>query len=434
MPKVLYKNYLLFILVVVASVSYFDRFVFALALEPIKHDLKLTDSQLGLMTGFAFAALYALAGLPIARWADKANRINISSLSVGLAGISVFFCGLAGNFSQLLLARAFVAVGEAGAIPAAQSLISDHFDRAERPRAIAIYFMSYAISMVIGYLFGGWIVGLFGWRTAFMIIGLPCILAAIVARITLKDHRVVVASHRVERQPSIRSVSSTLWRQRTFRHILMAFCVSYFFFMGTSQWQAAFFIRTHNMSVTELGAWFALTVGVFGIFGNYVGGYFASAFAAKNEQLQFRLLAINMVVYGMSSMMIYLSPNKYVAISFLGFSAFIGNFTNGPLFAAIQSLVRPEIRAVTVAFVFLCANLIGFGLGPFAVGILSDALSSSFGSSSLRYALAIFCPGSIWIAYHFWKAASFIEEDIKITEQRDFEQAINHNKKSSITT
>ena len=137
------KNYLLGILLLVMVISIFDRFVFALALEPIKQDLGLNDSQLGLMTGIAFAAFYAIAGIPIARWADRGNRINISSIAVGLVGVAVSLCGLATNFFQLLLARAGVAVGEAGAVPPAQSLLSDYFDRAERPQAMGIYFMGY---------------------------------------------------------------------------------------------------------------------------------------------------------------------------------------------------------------------------------------------------------------------------------------------------
>ena len=155
MLKFQYKNYLLMILMLAGVVSIFDRFVFALVLEPIKSDLDLSDSQLGLMTGIAFAAFYAIAGIPIARWADRGNRITIASLTMGLLGIMLALCGMVSNFFQLLLARAGVAVGEAGCMPTAQSLLADYFDRAERPQAMAIYFMFYPISMIAGYLVGG---------------------------------------------------------------------------------------------------------------------------------------------------------------------------------------------------------------------------------------------------------------------------------------
>ena len=155
MKETTYKNYLLGILLLMGSVSIFERFVFALVLEPIKNDLQLSDSQLGLMTGIAFAAFYAVAGIPLARWADRGNRVTIAATAVGLVGLMVSLCGMVGSFFQMLLVRAGIAVGEAGTMPAAQSLIADYFDRSERPRAMAIYLMAYPISMIIGYLAGG---------------------------------------------------------------------------------------------------------------------------------------------------------------------------------------------------------------------------------------------------------------------------------------
>ena len=157
MPNLQYKHYLLALLTVVATLNFLDRFVLSLLLEPIKQDLKLSDTQLGFLTGFAFALFYAVAGIPIARWADRGNRNTIIFVTTALWSAMVALCGLVGNFTQLLLVRVGVGVGESGALPPAQSLIADYFDRTERPHAMAIYWMCAPISMIIGYLGGaGW--------------------------------------------------------------------------------------------------------------------------------------------------------------------------------------------------------------------------------------------------------------------------------------
>ena len=139
MPKMQYRYYMLVLLTIVAVFSYLDRGVFSLAMESIKHDFQLSDSQLGFMSGLAFALFYAVAGIPIARWADRGNRVNVVTLTTGLWSIMVVMLGFAGSYTHLLLVRVGVAVGESGCAPSAHSLISDYFDRAERPRALAIY-------------------------------------------------------------------------------------------------------------------------------------------------------------------------------------------------------------------------------------------------------------------------------------------------------
>lgn len=416
MPKLVYKNYLLAMLVLVTAISYFDRFVFALMLEPIKHDLRLSDTQLGLMTGIAFAAFYALAGIPIARWADRGNRITISAVAVGLLGLMVSLCGLVGNFVQLLLARAGVAVGEAGVVPAAQSLLADYFDRSERPRAMAIYLMYYTISMIVGYLIGGYLVESFGWRHTFIMIGIPGVLVAVLVKLTLKEPRLEKCSAVYIKPPSLTETFTVLWQQRSFRHILIAFSVSYFFTLGVSQWQAAFFMRSHGMEAGDLGAWLALTWGVCGTLGNYLGGYCASSYAARKEKLQMRIASLLFAISGLVSLAIYLSPNKYIALIFIAVTAVLTTLVGGPIFAAIQTLVRERMRSVAIALIFMVANLIGFGLGPLALGVLSDLLNPTFGQESLRYALALFCPGGLWVAVHYWKAANTIEDDIRLVE------------------
>lgn len=417
MKKSTYRNYLLGVLVLVGTMTSFERFVFALALEPIKNDLHLSDSQLGLMTGIAFAAFYAVAGIPLARWADRGNRVTIAAIAVGLVSVMVSLCGVVSNFTQMLAVRAGIAIGEAGDMPSIQSLIADYFDRSERPRAMAIFFTAYPISMIVGYLVGGWLIESFGWRHTFIMLGVPGVLVAVLVKITLKEPRLTQqAIISPEKQPSVKFVLKTLWQQRTFRHIFIAFCISYFFSMGTSQWLATYFIRSHDMGMTELGTWLAISWGGFGFVGNYLGGHWTTAYLAHKEKWQMRAVALLSITYGALSVGVYLVEDKTLALVFLSLSAFFISTTNGAVFSALQSLVSDRMRAMTIAVLFLFANLIGFGLGPLALGITSDLLNPILGQESLRYALALSCPGLLWVAFHYWQAAKTIEADIREVE------------------
>src|ERR1700675_4252021 len=189
MPRSLYRNYLLAVLLVILIFNSVDRVALGLLLQDIKLDLTLSDTQLGLLTGIAFALFYSLMGIPIARWADRGNRVTIITLTTSLWCAAVALCGLAGSFLELLLIRIAVGVGEAGCVPPAQSLIADYFTRAERPRATAVYMLGVPLSAVIGYFLAGALAVRFGWRMTFVFLGLPGLALAVLAGLTLKEPR-----------------------------------------------------------------------------------------------------------------------------------------------------------------------------------------------------------------------------------------------------
>ena len=428
MDKFQYKYYLLSLLTVVAVFNFLDRGVLALAMESIKDDFQLSDSQLGVMSGFAFALFYALAGIPVARWADRGNRNHVVALTTGLWGGMLALSGMVGNFTQLLLVRVGVAVGESGCIPPAQSLISDYFDRAERPRAMAIYWLSSPLSIILAYLGGGWLIEEFGWRLAFIIIGIPGIFLALLVKLTLREPRLKLApngnslliggqSIKIE-QESLRTVLEVLWKKPAFRHVVMGFCISIFFGSGILVWVPAFFMRTYGMESSELGVWFSIAWGVAGLFFTLIGGFLATRYAPGKECLQFKCIGVCVVLCSVFHALCYLSSNKYLALTFV--SIVVGvlmPLMQAPAYAAIQSLVEERMRAVSLAFIFMLANLIGMGLGPVAVGVISDALEPSLGQESLRYALLLFSPGYLWCAVHNWKAAQTVEQEILSVEK-----------------
>ncbi|MDC1513641.1 MFS transporter [Porticoccaceae bacterium] len=274
MPRFEYKHYLLGLLTLVAAFNFLDRGVLSLVMEPIKQEFQLSDSQLGFMGGFAFALFYAVAGIPIARWADRGNRNHVISLTTMLWSIMLVISGLVSNFVQLLLVRVGVAVGESGCTPPAQSLIAEYFSRAERPRAMAIYWMSLPLSTILAYLVGGWLVEQFGWRITVMIIGIPGVLLAVLVKFTLREPRlntiknserlITPAGQSKPEQESLLSVLKALWEKSAFRHLSTGFCVSYFFGGGISLWIPAFFMRSYGMEAGELGTWLAFTWGLGG--------------------------------------------------------------------------------------------------------------------------------------------------------------------------
>lgn len=418
-----YRTYLLILLTVILTFNYLDRWVLGVVLQDIKVDLQLSDTQLGLLTGIAFAIFYSVMGIPIARWADRGNRVTIIALSTGLWSVAVALCGTATGFTQLLLIRIGVAVGEAGCLPPAHSLIADHFTRSERPRAAARYLLALPISLTIGYFAAGWLNQLYGWRVTFIIVGLPGILLAVLAWFTITEPRRLKATAAAQRsaitpaaEPSVTKVCVTLWANATFRHLLICFSVWYFFGYGLQQWLPAFFIRSHGLATGELGTWFAVIYGLGGILGVYLGGEWAARYAAGNEQLQLVACAIAFTFFAVLNACAFLAPDRYLAFGALALGTLGGNMAQGPIIGTIQTLVPPRMRAMSIALIYLFANLIGMGLGPLAAGMLSDVLRPQFAEESLRYALIALCPGYFWAAWHLWRASRTVPRDIAIDE------------------
>ncbi len=428
MKEIVYKQYLLVLLLVIFAFNQVDRFALGLLLQKIKVDLALSDTQLGFLTGIAFALFYSVLGIPIARWADRGNRVTIISVTTALWSAALALCGLAKNFPQLLLIRVGVAVGEAGGVPPAHSLIADHFTRAERPRALARYMLGIPLSSVLGYLVAGWLSEFYGWRITFMLLGFPGLILAAVAWFTLREPRYEkstsdAASARtiepgavqayVGREPTMMEVVITLWASVTFRHLLVCWSLVAFFGYGLWQWKPTFFMRSYGLDTAEVGAWFAGLYGVGALVGLYCGGELAARRAAQNERLQFKAIAVAYCSLGLIQAAMFLSSNPYLAFALLGVST-VGIYSaHGPLFAAIQSLALPRMRAMAIAVVYLVANLIGLGLGPLVAGALSDLLQPVFGHESLRYALLTLCSGYLWAAWHSWRASRTITRDLE---------------------
>ena len=433
------KNYLLIVLLLILAFNAVDRLALGIVLQDIKIELALSDMQLGLLTGLSFALFYSLMGIPIAYWADRGNRVTIIAITAALWSAAVVLCAAATSFVQLMAIRVAVAIGEAGCIPPAHSLIADHFKRAERPRAVGIYMLGVPLSLVVGYFVAGWLNQYYGWRVTFAVLAVPGLLLAAIAWFTLKEPRLSISalarSSACQARPSLRVVWKTLWENVTFRNMLFCFAVSNFFIYGLLQWQPTFFIRSYSMQTGEVGTWFAVSYGLSGLVGTFLGGALASRYAAHNEQLQLKAIAVIYCIFGILSACVYVAPNKYLAFASVALSSLGLTATNGPFLATIQTLVPARMRAMSVAIIYLFVNLIGMGLGPLASGALSDALRPSFGDESLRYALLSMSPGFLWCTWHAWRASMSVQRDLA-TVQLDLdsdESAILMDQRREVT-
>lgn len=417
-----YRYYLLLILTLITAHNYVDRMALGMMLQSIKRDLQLTDTQLGFLTGLSFFVFYSLMGIPLARWADRGNRVTIVMTTTALWSAAVALCGAATSFAQLLLIRIGVAVGEAGCVPTAHSLIADHFDRAERPKAVALYKLGNPLCLVAAYFGAGWLNELYGWRVTFVLIGIPGIALALLARATLREPRCTSPMRRAPppaNQLPLKAVCSVLWSIPSYVHLLIAYAVLSFFSFGIAQWQPAFFARSYGVSSGALGSWLALVMGGSGLIGIYVGGTLADRFAAGNEPLQLKWMAAAYCAFGLFSAAVYLAPTFHLALLCLALGNLGATSVLGPLFAMIQSLIPNRIRAMSIAILFLFANLLGNGLGPLTVGALSDAFLPRFADESLRYALLILCPGYLWCAWHVWSARATVLADLDAAHADD---------------
>ncbi|MDA9050033.1 MFS transporter [Pseudomonadales bacterium] len=409
------KYYALGLLTVVYTFNFIDRQLLSILQESIKADLSLSDSQLGLLTGFAFAVFYVTAGLPIARWADRANRRNIIAFSVGLWSLMTALSGMVQNYGQLLAARIGVGIGEAGGSPPSHSIISDIFPPESRASAISLYSTGVNIGILFGFLLGGWLNEYFGWRVAFLVVGVPGILIAAIVRLTLAEPIRGLSENKQVSSAAIpfMDVVRLLWSRVSFRHMALGGAFNAFASYSTSNWTASFFIRSHGMTTGELGTWLALIIGLGGAIGVVSGGVLADRLARNDKRWYMWLPAIAGFVSVPFMIGVYLVDDAYLALAFAVVPGVMFNVYLGNTIATTHGLVGLRMRATASAILFLILSIIGLGIGPWAVGMLSDALGSSLGSESLRQAmLYIIPPMMFWSACHFYLASKSVRADL----------------------
>ena len=411
---------MLWILLIVYIFNFLDRQIVNILAEPIKADLGLTDTELGLLAGPAFAVFYALLGIPIARYADKdgTNRVRLIALALAIWSAMTAVCGLAQNFVQLLFARIGVGVGEAGCTPAAHSLISDSVAPEKRSSAIAFYGLGVPIGSLLGLIIGGVVNDLYGWRIALMLVGAPGLALALVVLFVMREPRHSRTAEAVATAAAVTRLSTgeamrEIFASRAFIYILIASSVVAFLGYGKALWTISFFIRSHGLSTTEAGLSMAVVLGLAGVFGTWLGGKMADRFGARDKRHILTFPAYGMAVAAPILFLGYYMEDWRVAVALLIIPTILNSAYYGPAYACVQGLVRPQARAVAASIMLFGQNLIGLGFGPFLFGVLSDQLAPTYGQESVRYVLY----GAAWLglipAFFFWRASLRLNAELK---------------------
>lgn len=383
--------WILFVLTLVYGLNVVDRYLLGILLPQIKTELSLPDWSLGVLSGFAFAVFYATLGLPIARLADRHSRKTIISACLALFSAATAVCGFASSFLTLFLARIGVGIGEAGTGPASYSIISDLFEKARRSTAMAIYAIGGNLGLLIGFAAGGYMAANYGWRSAFFVIGAPGILVALLVFFTVRDPARGAAdglAPNTGMSTTMVDAFKFLWSQPAFRWIVIGSTLVQFLGTGVVNWLPSMLERSHGMVEDEVGIKLGLAIGIAGSIGTLVlGGLVADRLSKRDLRWGLWLLVIGELLLIPGYALVLLAPTGDLAISAFFLPAMLATFFMGPVLALTQALAPPDMRATAGALLMFIISLIGAGLGPVAVGLLSDLLNPSLGQDGLRAAL-----------------------------------------------
>jgi len=383
------KNYTLFVLLLVYLLSFLDRQIVSILAEDIKGDLSLSDTQLGLLTGFAFAIFYAGLGVPVARLAEKSNRITIISICVAIWSAMTAAGAFAGNFVQLALTRAGVGVGEAGSVAPAHSIIADTFPLEKRSRAMAIFQLGVPLGVLAGFYLGGTLAESIGWRDTLLYAGLAGLLVALLVKVTLKEPRQVnpALASAAPKSSNFKKDVGQLFAIPAYRHLCLAATFASAAGYAIFGFLPAYLIRSFDMSVSLVGTNLALIIGIGSGIGLFMGGIIADRWAQRNYKAPLWVcvfVAVLAAPFFAFAILAGTSENifYYLVVPFLLNLAWMG-----PNWAMVQAVAPVHTRATASAIVLLSINLFGLGVGPLLIGVASDFFASQGVSNPLQYAL-----------------------------------------------
>jgi MFS family permease len=414
-----YKGYVVAVLVLGYIFNVVDRGALGILVEPIKRDLQISDTAMGLLTGLAFAMFYSIMGVPIARLADRWSRVNVLALAITLWSIATALCGAAYNYFTLFLARSATGVGEAGGSPPSHSLISDYFPITQRATALAVYAMSVPIGTAIGSVASGWGNVYLGWRWTFVAVGLPGLLVALLVWLTVKEPPRGYSDGPGKKQqvaPPFFDVFRFLLTRRSFMHMSLAAALHSVVWYAGSNWNAAFFIRSHEMNTGVAGNYLG-TFALIGAIGSFAGGFIADKASTKTGDKRWYMWVpgIACVIMVPFQFLSYLSPDLSVVVPSFSIMVVLASMFFGPSFAVAQSIATVRMRAMATSVLLFIQTMIGLSIGPFVVGLLSDYLAPTAGAQSLRYALVIVGLANIWAALHYFLGSRGYREDLMET-------------------
>ncbi|MEM5517040.1 MFS transporter [Henriciella sp. AS95] len=467
-----YRAYILGSLLLVYVFNFIDRSILAILNDPIKESLQLEDWHMGLLGGLAFAMLYTTLGIPIARVAERVNRKWIIIVSLLLWSLMTVLCGLATSFIMLFVLRICVGIGEAGCTPPAQSMIADYFKPTSRATAVSIYALGVPLGAMIAGVAGGWIndyvtgenihamfgssgmgwaqglldwQSLEGWRLAFILVGLPGVILATILMLTMKEppRGYTDPPEAVKLEPaSFAQVLGILARKPTYIHVVIGAALASFAGYGIGHFVPAYFVRTHELSLSEAAIYYSLILGLCGAIGVFSSGYISDRISSRHPNALSWLPAIGMACAVPLYVFGFLQNVLWLTMPPLMIAALLKYFYLGPMYAVSGGVVDSRMRATSVAITLFFTNLIGLALGPTTSGMLSSLIKSNILSGSdlglsieackvpadlsaeavalcthadskgLQYAIVIFACVYAWAALHYLLAGRTLQRDM----------------------
>ena len=406
----------LIVLTLIATVQFFDRALMVVILEPLKQEFSLTDAQLGFLSGFSYAAAFALAGIPFGWMADRGNRRNLLAALLAIWSALVAFAGSANSFMALVLTRVGIGAADAGGQPCSVSIISDLYPTQRRASAVAIFFVGVPLGMASGFIVGAIVAGQLGWRTAFYVAAAPGVLLTLLLLVLVKEPRRGASDGLQESKDPAPRLSETIAFMRSQKSLVYLMAASVLVTASSSammSWIGSLLVRVHGLSLENVGLLTGLCMGGFGAIGTLVFGWVADRQGAKDMRNQPRMMAIAAAVIAISGTAVSLLPTVVgAAISLALFASMVAGL-NGPTYALTQSLVKVRMRGTSMSTLVVLLNLIGVGVGPALAGILSDQFAAAYGAESVRWAMVCVLLMNIPAVVLFARCANSIQDDLK---------------------
>jgi predicted MFS family arabinose efflux permease len=407
--------YVLAVLTLVYALNIADRFSISTLIEPIRQELQLSDSGIAFLTGVALALFYVTIGIPIATLADHANRRNILALALAVWSGMTALCGITQSYWQLLLARFGVGIGEAGGTPPSTSILADKFPPARRPMALTIFALGASLGAWLGSSIAGKVAERAGWRAAFLVLGIPGLVVALLVWMTVREpRRGQLDSTTTPGQPStLIKTLRFLVKQRSAVHLLLGGSIATFWSWGLMWWTPTFLQRSHHMTVGQAGQLLGPMHLIAGTAGTLLAGWLMSRPAADDPRYVARLLGWVTALTTIPSIILYWVVSERAATVLLWIFVPAVYFYIGPILGLLQNVMPPNMRATSCAMLLFIANVANLVFAPQIIGWLSDWFASSFGTGheSLRWALLLLAPTGFWAAWHLWTSGATIQED-----------------------
>lgn len=403
--------YTLFVLLLMYTLQFMDRQIVAVLLEPIRGEFDLTDTQLGILTGFALSVPFAMAGIPLGIVADRVDRRKLIATLLMIWSACTVLCGVARNFPMLLAARAAVGASEAGGYPAAMAMIGDCFPERRRSLAASIFQCGASLGIMAAYLLGGYVATKWGWRMAFYVAFAPAPIVALMLLLTVRspERRDVPA---IAPNPAGRSfvgefveAITFIRRQPGLIHLMVGMVVAAFGLAAYASWTASFYVRTHDLPLSLVGT-IAGSIAVFGAVSHIATSYVADRLGVTNARWPLYFAALCSVLVVPACLVMCFQPTVTGAVIGAVANAFVAGASLPICYAAILNVTPPGMRARIVSIIIVLTNVLGYGLGPLVTGMISDA----FGGA-VNVALAIVSTYGIWSAAHFvWAARGLSQQ------------------------